>query len=829
MKYLSTLFSIFVAINFISAQKVSQNKASEWIIPITLHADDKSPSEGSSKYVLIDYQDNLALQERYTHFAIKILNSDGVQEFSDISINYDPTYQKLSVHAVNVIRNNQVINKLKDNQFNVLQRETNIERHLYDGSLTAVMNLTDVRAGDIIEYSYTITGFNPINNGNFSTSYYQQYTLPVTRIYGRLVNATNKSIQQEILNDAAQPKIVDSKWGKEYIWDSNGLERTLYENSVPDWYNPQKRVSVSTFENWSQVVDLIRPHYVADNITLPKEVSTGLENKEELLVATIRFVQDDVRYLGFESGIGAYKPNKPSTVLSRRFGDCKDKSLLLVSLLENQGISAYPFLVNTYLTKDLDRFPPGLNSFNHCIVNFQFEGQDYFIDPTISNQGGDLSTMSFPNYGKGLRLKRGEVGLLDMPTKRKSSIGIAENIKVDSIGGGASFEVETTYTGSRANSIRSYFNNNSEEYINTEYLNFYSELYPSIESTGKIEVLDNSRSSTNEVIVKEHYYINDFWSKSEENDALIYCETYPLVLESYLNYSNTANRKMPYYLGSPYEFKQVTTLQMPEPWSVTQNDFQLDEPSFSYKDHSYAVGNTVVVTHDYSLKKGFIEAETVGDFLEKHDQIFTQLSYQLTYLDAANNPSGLSWTAIILSILVFLIGIYCFWKLYTNYNPKPHETGQQLSIGGWLILPAIGLTLSPIIILVQVFQEDYFLASFWYGIQNSGIDNSWLLTLISGFELFYNIGFFLFTVLIITLFYTKRTSLPKLIILFYLLSFSVPLLETILLSAMYPDLFDATDPESVKDLTRAIVGAAIWIPYFLVSTRVKKTFSAVYK
>nr|WP_299171771.1 DUF3857 domain-containing protein [uncultured Allomuricauda sp.] len=831
MKFKLLLLFLFLYSPFSNAQKtVEIRPPSNWVNKVDYSDETSGIAEGSSQYLLIDFQDNIANQERYSHYVIKILNADGVQDMSDVTLNYDPAFQELTVHSVNLIRNGKTINKLKENKFNVIQRETSKERYLYDGSLTAVMNLSDVRAGDIIEYSYTKKGFNPINKGNFSFTYYQQYTLPVDRLYSRLVNGTSKEINLKLLDDALEPKISDSPFGKEYLWDSSGIDRILYDTNVPSWINTQKRVSISTFKNWNEIVNLISPLYQIRNnkATLPSEVLEGKQSLDDKVLALIRFVQDDVRYLGFESGIGAYKPNAPSSVISQRFGDCKDKSLLLVDLLRQQGVSAYPFLVNTYLRQEIKKLTPSLGSFDHCIVNFTYEGKDYFVDPTISNQGGNLKYLIFPKYGSGLRIKNGEQYLVEIPETESPSIDISETIEIDSIGGGASFIVETTYTGAKADYTRSYFNNNTQESINNEYLNFYSELYPSITSAGKISFTDDSKSYDNRVTVKESYYIEDFWSKSLENESLIYCETYPLVLESLINYTKSAKREMPYYLGPPYDFKQMTTIKLPEAWSASNEDFELDEPSFLYNNESFAMGNTIVVAHNYKLKKEVLEADAVPEFLKKHDEIFGQLNYQLTHLDTSATSEGPSWTAIIITILALILGGFMFWKLYVKYNPKPHETCQQMSIGGWLVLPAIGLTISPFVMLFQIFQEDYFSNVFWVGIENAVIENPGVLSFIVGVELLYNFVFLIFTILLIVLFYTKRTSLPKLIILFYALSFLVPFLESLALNALYPDLFSINDPSEFKDIAKSFVGAAIWIPYFLISTRVKKTFCKTY-
>jgi transglutaminase-like putative cysteine protease len=810
MKHFLPLFSFLFFLSFASSQKVHKKVPSHWINAISYQENKDLGEEGSYRYLLIDFQDNLASQERYAHYAIKILNADGVQEMSDISVGFDPSFQQLTFHSANIIRDGTVVDKLKNTEIKVFQRETNLERSLYDGSLTAVLNLSDVREGDIIEYAYTIKGFNPINKGHFSTVYYQQYTLPVNRIYNRLVNNGNKKITYEKRDGGAEPIILETEFGKEYVWDHDATDRVLYDNNVPFWYSQQKRVAVSTFDDWGSVVELMRPLYeTVGSVKAPSEVVKDSKGEDEKITKLIRFVQGEVRYLGFESGIGAYKPNPPSKVLSRRFGDCKDKSLLLVNLLKNEGVDASPLLVNTYSKDEIKEFLPSHNAFDHCIVYFNHKGKDYFVDPTISNQGGGLSNLNFPRYGYGLRIKENESDLIKIPVTARPQINITETIVVDSIGGSAIFLVESEYTGSRADYMRSYFQNSTEESINNEYLNFYSSLYPGIVSTDKIRFTDNSRDGSNVVTIEEYYKIEDFWYTQPNTGATLYCETYPLVLESLINYPKSAKRTMPYHLGSPFFFNQKTTITLPEPWLSKDSEFTLDEDR-------------------YELKKETLQSSEVADFLAKHDQINDQTRYQLSYFGNSEAASGISTTAIIIALLAFVLGIYFAIRIYKNYNPQPHESCQGQAIGGWLVLPAIGLVLSPFVMGFQIFSSDYFARANWLGLQNLDIENPGALSAVFGAELFVNILFLIFSLLLAVLFFTKRTSLPKLIIGFYAVNFAFTLIDLFVYDYLVPSYMLEDDPTPYTEATRSFIAAAIWIPYFLVSERVKKTFCNVY-
>ena len=62
-------------------------------------------------------------------------------------------------------------------------------------------------------------------------------------------------------------------------------------------------------------------------------------DERERLLAAMRFVQSEVRYLALALGNGSYVPSPPELVLKRRYGDCKDKTLLALSLLKGLSIT----------------------------------------------------------------------------------------------------------------------------------------------------------------------------------------------------------------------------------------------------------------------------------------------------------------------------------------------------------------------------------------------------------------------------------------------------------------------------------------------------------
>jgi transglutaminase-like putative cysteine protease len=59
------------------------------------------------------------------------------------------------------------------------------------------------------------------------------------------------------------------------------------------------------------------------------------------------FMQQQIRYVGIEIGIGGYIPHSAEEVYRNRYGDCKDKATLLISMLDAVGVRATWVLVDT--------------------------------------------------------------------------------------------------------------------------------------------------------------------------------------------------------------------------------------------------------------------------------------------------------------------------------------------------------------------------------------------------------------------------------------------------------------------------------------------------
>lgn len=152
-------------------------------------------------------------------------------------------------------------------------------------------------------------------------------------------------------------------------------------------------------------------------------------------------------------------------------------------------------------------------------------------------------------------------------------------------------------------------------------------------------------------------------------------------------------------------------------------------------------------------------------------------------------------------------------------SPLFTTTEDLEGISGWLILPAIGLVLSPFVILATIVTVNIpFLFSSRY---QTFFESHPAFEAVGVFELATNVIFVSSVFLLNFLFFTRRKQLPACMIGYLVLQLCVMTIDLVVVQALSPN---ANLASGYTGMARSFVAAAIWIPYFLVSRRVKATF-----
>lgn len=97
------------------------------------------------------------------------------------------------------------------------------------------------------------------------------------------------------------------------------------------------------------------------------EIVAGRATSQQKLEAVAQFIQQDIRYVAIEIGIGGWQPHSAGDVFVHRYGDCKDKATLMSTMLKLSGIDSYYLFINTRRGAVGPETPPE-RMFNHAIL-----------------------------------------------------------------------------------------------------------------------------------------------------------------------------------------------------------------------------------------------------------------------------------------------------------------------------------------------------------------------------------------------------------------------------------------------------------------------------
>jgi len=781
--------------------------------------------EGGYYYLLLDYQENIPLEENYIHRAYKIFTNEGIQEMSDLHLDFDPSYEELIIHQVAVKRGGSKINQLSQAKIKTIQREESMDRYLYDGSLTAIIHLTDIRVGDIIEYSFTRKGYNPVNEGHICRRFTIDYSVPYEKSFYKIIVEQERTLGIRNVNTEITHTVKNQGKTAAYTWSLDRHKALVYDSHTPEWYDQAGQLLISDFKTWNDVAKWAsRVFQVSpgDKKIIAEQVASKFNSSDatEFTLQAIRFVQDEVRYLGFEEGLNSHKPHPPIKVYEQRFGDCKDKSLLLATILQTRAIDAHPVLVSTLWRERSTEKLPSPFTFNHCVVQIKFDNKTIYIDPTINNQGGSVFDTYFPPYGKGLVIDPGTRDFVTFDTAAKNSITEEQIFDLSAIGGEAILRVRTIYAGGEADFQRSGFAGNTRESIQKNYLTFYGNMYPDIQKIDSLKIYDNR--STNSVTVEEKYKIPAFWKDDEKEKGKIFCEFYPQSLENYFNITKSSQRSAPYSINYPVDYTHHIQVNLPEKWNLKPQHEVLEGDAYHY-EYLADIDNEnldINLYTKYKTKRDHVTLKDFGKFVTDHQKMMSNLSYSIIYNKNFASNNGSKWPFILTSIFSAAIGFWLVWWLYQKYDPAPYFTDvDPRPIGGWLILVAFGVTLSPIKIFADLLSNsDSLDGASWSALLYQ--KNYGLFTFVF-LEQIYNIINIIFSAILVILFYKRRSSVPRLITIYYLTSCLVQLVDAFV-AIQYDS--NSTFETYSKELIRSIIAAAIWVPYFNISSRVRETF-----
>jgi len=571
-----------------------------------------------------------ATVEHYSRIVRRVLSTAGVENGGEITIEVDPSYERLVLHRIEIVRGAQRIDVLRAASVHAVPEEG--EAKTYSDRVSEAFVLPDVRIGDVIDCEYSVNGQNPVFGGRLVDALPLVAGLFTERLRVRLLAPADRAIASGVTGDAgAALETGERVTGglRESTWERRQVEPAKDEGATPDWFEPHPWVRMSEFASWADVVvwgvHLFEGKEASAGPLAERvvEIKAAHPDAEGQALAALDFVQNQIRYLGIETGEHSHLPHDAAAVFAQRFGDCKDKSLLLVTLLRALGIEARVALANPGLgEKVADRSPSPL-VFSHAIVRIRLAGKTYFVDPTISHQGGSLEARGRVRYGHVLVLAPGTTALEHIPDAAPARPTI-ESRSVYGVGAaprGATLEVETTYRDEDADTERGALEETSRAELQKKYTDFYAGAEASIRAEGDLVVLDDV--ARNVLVVREHYVIPEYWSGDQ---GLIEA----ISIRHMLHRPSTVRRTMPLRVPYPLFVRDVVEVHFPRGQAPRLDEQKLHSPALTYARDAEATGTLLKVTYELRTHKDSVAPDGVADHVDLLGSILDSAESVLT-------------------------------------------------------------------------------------------------------------------------------------------------------------------------------------------------------
>ena len=798
-------------------------------------------------YLLLDRQVNVRETAAYEHNVYRITSESALQSGASITWSFDPAYETIVLHHLRVLRDGEVRERLTKELIKVIQQERDLDRHMLNGRLTALAVLDDIRVGDVIDYAYTKRGANPVFAGKFMDSLSTGWSVPVRHQRIRIASPADSPFFHR--SEGQSPFTLSTlNHGRDTVrtWEARDLPVIAAESDVPYWFSPYPWLQFTEYASWSDVATWAVPLYAVPNPipsavagqarTLTKD-SAGEEAKA---IALLQFVQQEIRYLGLELGPGTHRPTPPEEVLARRFGDCKDKALLFCTLMRAVGLDAYPALLNTSYRDHIAGWLPSPCAFDHVIACIPRGEGFWWVDPTLTHQQGGALHRGFPDYRLALIVRPGTQALttVNQPDAARRHVQIDERFDITAFDAPARFKVTTRYSGLSADSVRSYLAQTAPAQVAKDYVNYYASAYPGLTNDGPVTWKDDS--ATNALTIEENYTVPDLWKK-ERDGTFLKAEFYPKAISDHAKLPETRVRTMPLRLSHPTDVRLVTRVHLPEDWKVTPADNSVESPAFRAQDRISLDGRRIVsMVYTWETRSDHVPVEKVADHLSALERVRNSLGYNLTYdksIVAKNTTATparhrFNWLPIVVMLLTCAAVGYVARRVLAvpplTPPPVPGPGESRLAgIGGWLVLVGFGVTLRPLIVTVQFITgfKDVFNLDTWEAVTTPGapayqaafapiilVETAGNTVIITG------------SVLLAVLFYRRKRTFP--------LAFVILMISSLVFIGADTWAADAlikhTEPgktETLGEFVKVAIQTAIWVPYMLLSRRVKLTFT----
>ncbi len=538
------------------------------------------------------------------HRVAQVHDARELSRLGQVMLQFNPSFQRLAVHRLAILRGDQTIDHTASAPVRFLQRETQLESGVYSGTITASLLLPDVRVGDALQLIFSVEGTNPILGDRYSDLFGWDDALPIAHRRITVMAPVDRRLRWQWVGDAPAshtPSPIETIEHGQMRWtfESHQLPPAIQEPQLASHTRPFRTLQISEYSDWNEVASWAAELFATES-PLPKELASLVESWRALpddsakASEALQWVQQSIRYHSISLGENTHRPQPPSAVFQQRYGDCKDKSLLLVTLLRALGIEADPVLVSLRHRKAVSGWLPAPDLFDHAVVRVRLGSQAYFVDPTRLGQVGPLERMGQSLEEAEVLVVQGrDAGPATVLTPQRHQVFLSdlkERFLLESFEAPGRLEVTRAFHGLGAESIRLRLMDLAPERRREWVMQDYERRYPGIALEGDPQFRDQVELNRIEMVMS--FRVPNLAQSMERGDWVMRYS--PTTLVGSLALPDRLTRTLPLGMSHyPMTLHYEASMRWPDTVSIVSNPSTrlVENPAFVGRVENTALGN----------------------------------------------------------------------------------------------------------------------------------------------------------------------------------------------------------------------------------------------
>jgi len=390
--FITTVFALMIALTpislFAETPAAAETKNIVRIAPPLATLVKQFKPDLKAEAEIISRNTQITVDENYfshslSYVAVYINSDEAVRDYSQISISFNSYYEDITLEFANVRTPEGEMDSIKPD---ATQIQSPSDENFYQDRKDLLFSLPNVRKGSIIEFQYRYTDTKKIVPNQWFDSFSMNWWegraagqgVRSDAIANTELTITAPNKLTFFANDLSDVNITHTRQEKNdtqiLTWKGKNLPKVELQDSMPRDEQRTTQLRASTMGSWQQIASwanqLATPHVVTDaNLDkLINNISKTAITPEEKTKAVYQTIQEKVRYVFAHVGRGGYEPHNAFEVLTNGYGDCKDQTILAVTMLRKLGVKADPALVITR-SRGISDMKITSVSFDHMIVH----------------------------------------------------------------------------------------------------------------------------------------------------------------------------------------------------------------------------------------------------------------------------------------------------------------------------------------------------------------------------------------------------------------------------------------------------------------------------